>query len=206
MLLMEATAPVALVLLDEDRLVEQLTFVALFGAGLIAALMAWLHRRGFQWWVRWVYVLLALACLVVAMEEVSWGQRRLGIETPISLRRFNRQGEITLHNIGSLQGHSEWMRLCAGIGGLLALGARRIPALQSFAAPPVLKPWFVIITGHAAIDVFDDIIPITPRFTFIMQQTSEMLELLIGLAAFLYVSLNAQSAAAFQKYFRRARE
>ena len=191
-LLMPPTARLSLWMLSEDRPVEALTFFAFMGASLMAGRLAWMHRRGFQWWVPGVYVLLALAFFGIGMEEVSWGQRWLGFETPDALRGVNRQDEVNLHNIGVLQGRSELMRLCAGLGGLLAVGAHRIPALVRVGAPAVLLSWFLIISGHALVDVFNDIVPIEPRFDFIMQRTSEMVEFLISLAALLYGWLNVR--------------
>jgi len=43
-------------------------------------------------------VLLALGTFFVAMEEISWGQRILGIPSPTVFTQSNLQGEITLHN------------------------------------------------------------------------------------------------------------
>lgn len=192
LLLIPATARAMRWLLAEDHPVEALTFMALLGASVMALRLAWLHRHGFPWWVRGVYLLLALAFLGIAMEEVSWGQRWVGFETPGVFRQVNRQGEVTLHNIGVLQGRSEWMRLCAGLGGLLAVAARRIPALYRIAAPAVLQSWFLVITAHAVVDAFNDIVPLGRGFDFLMQRTSEVVELLIGLAALLYAWLNAQ--------------
>jgi len=191
-LLIPATRPTGLWLLAEDRVVEDLTFVAFLAASMIAARLAWIRGHGVQWWVRPVYLLLALTFFGIGMEELSWGQRQLGFETPAWLRDLNRQGEINLHNVGALQGRSEWMRLCGGLAGLVAVAGRGIPALARIAAPVVLRPWFLVITGHAVVDVFNDIVPIEPRFDFIMQRTSEMIELEIGLAALLYGWLNLQ--------------
>lgn len=199
LLLIPAAARAVRWLLAEDHPVEALTFMAFVGASVMALRLARLHRHGFQRWVRGVYLLLALAFVGIAMEEVSWGQRWVGFETPEFFREVNRQGEVTLHNIGVLQGRSEWMRLCAGLGGLLAVAARRIPALDRIAAPAVLHSWFLVITAHAVVDAFNDIIPLGRRFDFIMQRTSEVVELLIGLAALLYGWLNAQRfGGAFQ--------
>ena len=191
-LVIPATRRLGLWLLAEDRVVEDLTFVAFLVASVLAARLAWIHRHEFQWWVWAVYLLLALAFFGIGMEELSWGQRRLGFETPEWLRDVNRQGETNLHNVGALQGRSEWMRLCAGLTGLVAVAARRTPALARIAAPAVLGSWFLVITGHAVVDVFNDIVPIEPRFDFIVQRTSEMIELLIGVAALLYGWLNFQ--------------
>lgn len=43
--------------------------------------------------------LFGLALLLVAMEEISWGQRIFGIETPELLTEVNTQQEFNVHNI-----------------------------------------------------------------------------------------------------------
>lgn len=44
-------------------------------------------------------LVLALGLFALGMEEISWGQRILGLETPEALRGVNLQEEITLHNL-----------------------------------------------------------------------------------------------------------
>jgi len=48
---------------------------------------------------RIVLFLAAAACLLFALEEISWGQRIFGWETPAFLRGANYQGETNLHNL-----------------------------------------------------------------------------------------------------------
>lgn len=45
------------------------------------------------------YALFALGTFFIGMEEISWGQRIVGVGTPDFLRDMNFQGEFTLHNI-----------------------------------------------------------------------------------------------------------
>jgi len=45
------------------------------------------------------YLLLAILFFVGFGEELSWGQRIIGWETPQFLKKINRQGETTFHNI-----------------------------------------------------------------------------------------------------------
>lgn len=45
------------------------------------------------------FVLLALGCFYVAMEEISWGQRLLGFASPDYFRKNNLQSEANLHNL-----------------------------------------------------------------------------------------------------------
>lgn len=87
-------------LCDEDGAVENLTALCFFAAG-IAFLF---HMRSSSF--RPVCSLaLGVMCIMAAGEEISWGQRLLGIRTPDSLRAINVQHETNLHNLAWLQGH-----------------------------------------------------------------------------------------------------
>jgi hypothetical protein len=48
-----------------------------------------------------VYLGLALLFFFGAGEEISWGQRILGFQTPESLSQVNRQEEFNLHNLST---------------------------------------------------------------------------------------------------------
>ena len=50
---------------------------------------------------RFVYLGLALLFLFGAGEEISWGQRLLGFETPAAISEVNRQEEFNLHNLSA---------------------------------------------------------------------------------------------------------
>jgi hypothetical protein len=89
----------------EDGIFENLTALYLLVSGLTFFLV--LHgmrasSRPLRWQERLKQVaLLGLGLLLVfaAGEEVSWGQRLFGIETPEAIRAINAQDEITLHNL-----------------------------------------------------------------------------------------------------------
>lgn len=82
----------------EDGVIEY-TQALLFLASAVAwlASMRTLHgdRRK-----RLFYALFALVMLFLFLEEISWGQRILGTETPSTLEDVNVQGETNLHNLG----------------------------------------------------------------------------------------------------------
>lgn len=86
----------------EDGVVEWLQVGVLL---LLIVLLAGLARR---FWsadrrrLAGFYGLAALACLFIAGEEISWGQRILGFGTPAVLDAINKQGETNLHNVGSV--------------------------------------------------------------------------------------------------------
>lgn len=46
-----------------------------------------------------LYLFAAGVFFVIAMEEISWGQRFLDLESPEFFVEHNSQGEITLHNL-----------------------------------------------------------------------------------------------------------
>ncbi len=50
---------------------------------------------------KFLYLGLALVFLFGAGEEISWGQRILGFETPEPLSQVNRQEEFNLHNLSA---------------------------------------------------------------------------------------------------------
>jgi len=88
--------PVAYVyLITEDYWAEYGTFAA-WGMATCFLMWAIVEHRSLR---RAGPILLALGAFFVAMEEISWGQRVLGISTPDSLATSNLQGEANLHNL-----------------------------------------------------------------------------------------------------------
>ena len=53
------------------------------------------------------YLLLSLFFLLGFLEEISWGQRIFGIETPAVIAKINRQKEINIHNLEWFHGHDK---------------------------------------------------------------------------------------------------
>lgn len=83
----------------EDGLLETLSAVILLlAAGYAASVAVRLHGRGLNT-MRIMHGFLALLFFAMAGEEVSWGQRHLGLETPGNLQGLNVQNEINLHNM-----------------------------------------------------------------------------------------------------------
>jgi hypothetical protein len=84
----------------EDGPVEYATVVAFLIGSVVAAAAA---VRARDWQARGFLALFGLAMLFVALSEVSFGQRLIGLETPETLLRVNRQKEITVHNIHGIE-------------------------------------------------------------------------------------------------------
>ena len=81
-------------LIAEDNWGEFSTFAALMiSSYLFAAQFFFSDIKKQNFW----YLLLAVGTFLIAMEEISWGQRILSISTPEFLRQVNFQGEIGFH-------------------------------------------------------------------------------------------------------------
>ena len=82
---------------QEDEYLEWASFWAFLLAAAAFFRTAIVHRpanRIFPWYLYG----LALFCFVVAMEEISWGQRLVGFSSPEFFRANNLQGETNIHN------------------------------------------------------------------------------------------------------------
>ena len=88
-----------LYLLREDSLVESTTAVLLFLTGLVLFAVVVMERRGGGAAIRWPYLLGALAFVWAAGEEINWGQRIFGFESPSFLLNINSSGQLNLHRI-----------------------------------------------------------------------------------------------------------
>ncbi len=84
-------------LASEDGLIEWLTAIAYFAAAGVFVATAVRRPAGWPW-----LLVLALLFFGVAGEEISWGQRLFGLETPDAVRDVNVQDEFNLHNVEGL--------------------------------------------------------------------------------------------------------
>jgi hypothetical protein len=193
------TRSVALLLLEENHLVEILTFTFLLLGGVLGLMLAWrVGRRRGNPLVTAFYLLFSIGLLLAAMEEVAWGQQLLGYETPPSLEEVNEQDEVTLHNIRGLHGHTEVFRIAFGLGGLIGVWFSRHQRLRQIGAPVVLLPWFLVITVVAGADLYSDYFRVPEQIDYGLQRLSELVEMLIGISGFLFVWLNLRMLSSRQ--------
>lgn len=152
--------PVFYLLQQEDHVVEWAQFaLCLFTA---AAAVVAVRQVGFRPRpAAVVLVLLAVGCFFLAGEEISWGQRVIGIETPAALAEANQQSETNLHNINIGFDPQTLFKLgsvglglagLAGIVGVRILG-RGGRSARLLAPPAVTAPGFAGIVGYWAIMV-----------------------------------------------------
>jgi hypothetical protein len=97
----------------EDQIVESLSALSLLAAAIFFFLILIKGRREgrFGTFKQIVLVGLVILFFVGAGEEISWGQRYLGLATPAGLESANTQGELNLHNLKEFSGWLSFTRM-----------------------------------------------------------------------------------------------
>ncbi|MEP1356296.1 MAG: hypothetical protein ABJX32_04250 [Tateyamaria sp.] len=83
----------------EDGFLETLSAVILIVASGYAVAVALGLRGTPQTAARLMHYFLAMLFFAMAGEEISWGQRYIGFDTPDNLQGLNVQNEVNLHNM-----------------------------------------------------------------------------------------------------------
>lgn len=203
MLLLKLEAPLHYKsLVREDGLVENLQFLLFFVAGIVAILAGRrLGEAGLKLHC-WLYWLLGIGLLVVAMDEISWGQRLFGIATPERVAAVNLQNELTVHNLEPLMIYLHVTYLCVGAYGSFAwlVNAIRPPGEQSFRRF-VIADWYlasyfaILLLVYGLIELAQWVQPslFGQRLVigeFIVFRDQEPAELMLALAMMFFVLVN----------------
>lgn len=123
-------------LATEDAFGENLTAVFYGVAGILLFILPFQRKstgRPLKTYI--LSTLLALLFIFVAGEEISWGQRILGIETPEKLAEQNVQGEFNFHNLEFFDRHSGLLNQHTILNVFCLLFGVVIPLLNRFSAP-----------------------------------------------------------------------
>lgn len=84
---------------EEDGLVEWLTVLGLLMGCVVCVSRFIILKKKRNWWFLFVVIALGLLLFFAAGEEISWGQRILGIKSSEFFTENNAQGETNLHNL-----------------------------------------------------------------------------------------------------------
>jgi hypothetical protein len=180
-------------LVDENALVDYLTWIpAFFGSVLGARLALRERKRGRETMIWLFYLVFAAGLFFIAGEETSWGQDFFHFQSPALFQKWNAQGDLTLHNLDGWNGKNHFLRIGFGVGGLIGLLLWKSQRLRDLAPPRVLQVWFWLIIGKSLLDIhfgpiMSDTVP-----AYIIGQLSEVIEMLVAIAGLLYVWLNGR--------------
>lgn len=102
------------IVIQEDSYLENQQVVGYFSACAVASIAAWSSRTRRQPLACFLFAVIASFTLFVGLEEISWGQRIFGVETPGFFLRNNTQGETNVHNLRPIQNHLIFAYVVAG--------------------------------------------------------------------------------------------
>jgi hypothetical protein len=179
-------------LLDEDGVAEWLQIVCWIAVAVFAAAIAARRWRAGHRWQALLFGLVTLAMVFVVGEEISWGQRIFGFETPEELIDINLQGEVTLHNIGrtlfifnmALLATSLYAIVAEPIGRRLNVGRRWAHAEWLFLPPFFLAGAFLTMAGYRIVRAW-----VLTMDSYALTQLSEWAELCYAAAIFGFLVL-----------------
>jgi hypothetical protein len=178
---------------DEDSLLEWLQFFCVLAASIIFGGIGLSLLRRRQQGIGLLYLLLMVATLFVAGEEISWGQRVFGWSTPEALADINHQNETNVHNIRWIQRAFGYVVFIGGMYGVFAPILRaafrhhRSPSDTTFLTiPPLfLVPAFLMPFGYRLFRIF-----IWPDTHFIVVTYGEAPELCLYFGLVVFAWLN----------------
>ncbi len=133
----------------EDWIVEWLQVVLLVVAGVLS-LVSFFKLRTLQGIWKFVPLLFGLFCIWVALEEISYGQRIFGFESPYWFLRHNVHREVNIHNLLPLDHTSEVAIMSLHIlwGLVFPITALALPKVENFARERFIPlPGAVTLTG-----------------------------------------------------------
>ncbi|MFD1162293.1 hypothetical protein [Hwangdonia seohaensis] len=177
-------------LLKENNVVELLTFATFLIGGIFGLINTFKHSKYLGIGFSTFYGIFSFFLILIAMEEIAWGQWFFGFKTPENWIEINAQKETTLHNLKGMQGNTEFLRLAFGVGGLIGILLNKYSILKKINVHSILAIWFIIITLHAIVDIYSDFIELDKTLDLFLTLSSEFIELLIAGSAFLYLWIN----------------
>lgn len=148
-----------------------------------------------------LYMVVAFGLVFMLGEELSWGQRIVGWDTPDAMREINKQEETNLHNIYGVGSTFKWLQLVVGAyGTLLPLLVWRLRGLRRFrgfldrVVPHYsLVPYFVMLfVWRIYRNVFDP----PADFYFVVSEYNEVLELVLAMGFFMFMVFQLRSLQA----------
>jgi hypothetical protein len=127
---------------------------------------------------------MSLAMSFVALEEISWGQRIIGFETPETLVRINTQDEFNVHNIFTMELIGSYKIVAAVLFAISCFSFLNM--VKKFNMSKKLQWLLVYLPDPSLIVMFSLILVLSTHFNF-----NELVEQLAGLVVVLYaVRLN----------------
>ncbi len=167
---------------QEDEYLEWGTFWAFIFAAAVCVL-AGIYQRRATGQLPWFLFGVAVFCVVVAMEEISWGQRVFAYRPPVYFLEHNFQQELNFHNVISTSLRKLAVKgVILGYGVALPLVALIPVVREGLSRVAIIAPPAALAPSFFATYAFYEIYP--------WSLTGEWVELMMGLG-FLFAAIAA---------------
>lgn len=169
---------------QEDSYVEWASFWAF---ALAAGAFTMMARRpsGAARGLPWFALGVGAFCVVVALEEISWGQRLVGYRPPTFFLEHNYQQEFNLHNVVASRLRELGVELV-----ILAYGIVLPLAMHVRVIGPRLERWGISAPPEALVPAFATMLVIYLWYPW--DFAGEWVELALGLGLLFAASINAR--------------
>ncbi len=138
-----------------------------------------------------LYYIFAFGLIFVGLEEISWGQRLLGLESPDFFQIYNSQEEITIHNLEWFRHYLHNVYIIIGLIGsfswLIVRQNRNKPYTRL--VKYFIPTWFVSSFFLPPLIIFT-ILEYTNGFGFFVSKDQEGVELILSLGFLFLVVTN----------------
>jgi hypothetical protein len=146
--------------IKEDGPLENIQVIFYFAAAIVSLICSLKFFKIFKKPEAIFFLLLSISLFFIAGEEISWGQRIFGIETPENFARMNLQEETTIHNLGFFQSKIDYIYMLLGLWGAFSAVIVKsfLPKLykkyQFFFPMPILFFYFFAVTRFYFLNKF----------------------------------------------------
>ena len=188
------------IIVKEHYPVESISLIVILASIIIGIkFILLMYRRNIESYKIIFISLLVLGLIFVGLEEVSWGQWFFYFKSPEYFKETNLQRETNIHNLRDLHVIFEYIRVFIGIGGIISIFLNNTKTFKYISSPFVLFLSFLVITIFSGLDVYNFYQP-NQRLLFqvggmwwFLKFNMEIIELLIGLSAFIFLYSNYRS-------------
>jgi hypothetical protein len=177
---------------EEDGIAEYLQAGLYGGCWFMALLIVRHHVKAKHYLIAVLYVLLACGLFFMVGEELSWGQRIFGWETPATLQEVNKQEETNLHNIYGVGATFKWVQgLVGAYGAFLPLVFLRSNSFsQHRKLIDAVVPHYTLIAFFLPMFIwrlYRNLWNDPEKFYYVITNYNEVIELILATGFFLFM-------------------
>ncbi len=173
----------------EDNLVENTQFLLLTLAFIFAFSLSITLFKAKLKTIATIYLIAGIGLIFIAGEEISWGQRIIGLATPDLIARENTQQELTVHNLYSVHNLIRWLYVAIGTYGAFSWIGFKFKKIKQMKNTNFLIIPFYLTLYFLPIALYNFLE--NPAVKHPFGEWSEVMELLFYSGIFLFTFLNS---------------